>query len=592
MKFRNEDLDKVITQLNIVEVIGEYVDLKKTGSNYKGLCPFHKDTNPSFMVNTSKNIYKCFVCGAGGNVIKFYMEYNKLTYGEAVYELSKKYKLGITPINGNNSENKNKKYYEVLNKALSFFKENIFSNSGREALLYLNKRGMKPDFIKENNLGYALNGWDSLYNYLIKEGYDPLVLSKLGLIKSGDKGYYDTFRDRVIYPIYSPNGNIIAFGGRTMSDRKDLAKYLNSPETPLFHKGRNLYGIKNKGNSIRRKNYALLMEGYMDVLAAHAYGFDVALAPLGTAFSNEQAELLRRYTSNVIIAFDMDNAGRLATEKTSLILKKYGFNIRVLELKNAKDPDEFLKKYGKIEFLKSVKKSKEIFDFLYDFYVKEYDLSNFMAKQNFIGRFKEFFLSVETDLEKSLYLNKLSVSLGMEKEVKILRKILIKNNEETILVKKMQSPHLKTKILKIDELELETLKLCLKDRKYFKQFKNRTITSPFVQNIFDIINQNGEKNYIQELLRGNFFKLEEEEEEIILNISTELSAKNEEDIINTYIEIYKRWFVKEIDEKMSFFKTNDIKSFLNCKKIYEKIISDIKIDDLEENYKEFISMKI
>jgi len=330
----------------------------------------------------------------------------------------------------------------------------------------------------------------------------------------------------------------------------------------------------------------------MDVLAAHAYGFDVALAPLGTAFSNEQAELLKRYTSNVIIAFDMDNAGRLATEKTSLILKKYGFNIRVLELKNAKDPDEFLKKYGKTEFLKSVKKSKEIFDFLYDFYVKEYDLSNFMAKQNFIGRFKEFFLSVETDLEKSLYLNKLSVSLGMEKEVKILRKILIQNNEGTILVKKIQSPHLKTKILKIDELELETLKLCLKDRKYFKQFKNRTITSPFVQNIFDIINQNGEKNYIQELLRGNFFKLEEEEEEIILNISTELSAKNEEDIINTYIEIYKRWFVKEIDEKMSFFKTNDIKSFLNCKKIYEKIISDIKIDDLEENYKEFISMKI
>ena len=592
MKFRNEDVDKVITQLNIVEVIGEYVDLKKTGSNYKGLCPFHKDTNPSFMVSTSKNIYKCFVCGAGGNIIKFYMEFNKLTYGEAVYELSKKYRLDIIPISGNSSEDRNRKYYKILNEALSFFKGNIFSNSGREALFYLNKRGMQPDFIKENDLGYALNGWDSLYNYLIGKGYDPLVLSKLGLIKNGDKGYYDTFRDRIIYPIYSPSGNVIAFGGRTMSDRKDVAKYLNSPETPLFNKGRNLYGIKNKGSSIRRKNYALLMEGYMDVLAAHAYGFDVALAPLGTAFSNEQAELLKRYTSNVIIAFDMDNAGRVASEKASLVLKKYGFNIRILELKNAKDPDEFLKKFGKTEFLKSVKNSKEIFDFLYDYYVKEYDLSNFMAKQNFIGRFKEFFLSVETDLEKSLYLNKLSISLGMEKEVKILRKILIQNNEGTKVFRKIKSPHLKTKILKIDELELETLKLCLKDIKYFKKFKNRTITSPFVQNIFDTIKQNGEKNYIQELLRGNFFKLEEEEEEIILDISIELSAKNEEDIINTYIEIYKRWFVKEIDEKMSFFKTNDIKSFLNCKKIYEKIIGDIKIDDLEENYKEFISMKI
>ncbi len=592
MRFRNEDLDKVITQLNIVEVIGEYVDLKKTGSNYKGLCPFHKDTNPSFMVSTSKNIYKCFVCGAGGNVIKFYMEYNKLTYGEAVYELSKKYNLNISPISGNVSEDRNKKYYKILDEALSFFKGNIFSNSGREALSYLNKRGMQPDFIRENNLGYALNGWDSLYNHLVGKGYDLPTLSKLGLIKSGDKGYYDIFRDRIIYPIYSPSGNVIAFGGRTMSDRKDIAKYLNSPETPVFHKGRNLYGIKNKGSSIRRKNYALLMEGYMDVLAAHAYGFDVALAPLGTAFTNEQAELLKRYTSNVIIAFDMDNAGRVASEKASLVLKKYGFNIRVLELRNAKDPDEFLKKYGKTEFLKSVKNSKEIFDFLYDYYVREYDLNNFMAKQNFISRFKEFFLSVETELEKSLYLNKLSVSLGMEKEIEILKKILILNNEETVVYKKMDIPLLKTRSLKIDELELETLKLCLKDRKYFEKFKNKTITSPFVQNIFDIIEKNGEQNYIQELLRGKFFKLEEEEEEIILNISTELSAKNEDEILNFYIEIYKRWFNREILEKMVFFKTNDIISFLNCKKIYEKIIGDIKIDDLEESYKEFISMKI
>jgi DNA primase len=308
----------------------------------------------------------------------------------------------------------------------------------------------------------------------------------------------------------------------------------------------------------------------MDVLAAHAYGFDVALAPLGTAFSNEQAELLKRYTSNVIIAFDMDNAGRVASEKASLVLKKYGFNIRVLELKNAKDPDEFLKKYGKTEFLKSVKNSKEIFDFLYDYYVREYDLSNFMAKQNFIGRFKEFFLSVETDLEKSLYLNKLSVSLGMEKEVEILKKILILNNEETAGTKIIERPLLKIKSLKIDELELETLKLCLKDKKYFEKFKNKTITFPFVQKIFYTIEQNGEQNYIQELLRGKIFKLEEEEEEIILNISTELSAKTEDDIINTYVEVYKRWFIKEIDEKMEFFKKNDIKSFLNCKKIREK----------------------
>jgi DNA primase len=431
---------------------------------------------------------------------------------------------------------------------------------------------MKPDFITENNLAYALNSWNSLYDYLTNKGYESEILVKLGLIKSGDKGYYDTFRDRIIYPIYSPSGNVIAFGGRTMSDRKDIAKYLNSPETPVFHKGRNLYGIKNKGSSIRRKNYALLMEGYMDVLAAHSYGFDVAIAPLGTAFSEEQAQLLKRYTTNVIIAFDMDNPGRVASEKAALVLKRYGFNIRVLELQNAKDPDEFLKKYGKSEFLKSVKNSKEIFDFLYDYYVREYDLTNFMAKQNFIGRFKEFFLSVETELEKSLYLNKLAISLGMEKEIEILKKILISVDKGNITYKKMDIPKTKSKIMKIDELELETLKLCLKDRKYFEILKNKIILSPLVQRILNIMEENGDKNYIQELLRGQFFKLEEDEEEVILEISTELSSKSEEEILNTYIEVYKRWFIKEIDEKMIYYK-NEKKmiSFFYCQKLKVKI---------------------
>lgn len=590
MRFKNEDIDKVIGQLDIVEVVGEVVELKKTGMNYKGLCPFHKDTNPSFMVSSSKNIYKCFVCGAGGNAIKFYMDYNKLTYGESIYELGKKYNLNIAPVKSGQSQTINKKYYKILEEALLFFSENIFTNSGREALEYLNKRGMKPDFIRENKLGYAPNSWNSLYDYLIKKGYEPEVLSLLGLIKKSEKGYYDTFRDRIIFPIYSPNGDVIAFGGRTMSDRKDIAKYLNSPETPVFHKGRNLYGIKNRGSNVRRKNYALLMEGYMDVLAAHSYGFDVALAPLGTAFSTDQAELLKRYTSNVIIAFDMDNAGRVASEKAALVLKKYGFNIRVLELKNAKDPDEFLKKYGKSEFLKSVKNSKEIFDFFYEYYVKEYDLSNPMAKQNFIIRFKEFFMSVETELEKSLYLDKLSVSLDVGKE--LLKDILISKNK-VIEYTKMEVKPPSTKQIKINELELETLKLSLKKRKYYKSFKNKTILSKLVLDIFRVIEENENKNYIRELLQGKYFKLEDDEEEILLNISTELSSKSQEEVENNYIEVYKRWFNKEIEEKMMYYKDEKkIFLYLECKKIYEIINNDRKKEELEESYEKFMSMKV
>ncbi|RUA09878.1 MAG: DNA primase [Fusobacteria bacterium] len=597
MRFRNEDVEKIITQLNIVDVIGEHVELKKAGSNYKGLCPFHKDTNPSFIVSPSKNIYKCFVCGAGGNVVKFYMEFNKLTYAEAIFDLSKKYKLEIAPISGNFSKNKNKKYYEILDKALSFFKENIFSNNGREALEYLNKRGMKPDFIEKNDLGYAPRGWDSLYNYMVSLGHEPEILEKLGLIKRGEKGYYDTFRDRIIFPIYSPTGNVIAFGGRTMSDRKDIAKYLNSPETPVFHKGRNLYGIKNKGSNIRKKNYAFLMEGYMDVLAAHSYGFDVALAPLGTAFSDEQAELLKRYTSNVILAFDMDNPGRVATEKAGLILKKYGFNIRVLELENAKDPDEFLKEYGKSKFLEAVKTSKEIFDFLYNYYSKEYDLSNFMAKQNFIDRFKDFFRSVETELEKMLYLDKLAVSLEMEKNIDILRKILITENKSNFINKKIDISRIDTsnssKTMKVDALELETLKLSLKDKKYFEIFKNKTLKSPFVQKIFSVISENEGEICVTKLLNGEFFQLEKDEQAIIFDILTNFFTKTETEILEDYIEVYKRWFIKEIDEKMIFYKNEKkMELFLKCQKIKVMINRSLNIEELESSYKEFISMEI
>jgi DNA primase len=218
-----------------------------------------------------------------------------------------------------------------------------------------------------------------------------------------------------------------------------------------------------------------------------------------------------------------------------------------------------------------------------------------MAKQNFITRFKDFFLSVETELEKSLYLNKLAVSLNMEKEIEILRKILITENKGQI---NFYKPKIEEKVntsnsIKINELERETLKLVLKDIKYFEKFKNKTITSPFVEKIFNLIKENGEKNYIQELLRGKFFKLEEDEEEIILDISAELSSKSQEEIKNTYVEIYKRWFIKEIEEKMIFYKSEkQMISFFKCQKIKVKISEEINIEELEKVYGEFISMKI
>jgi DNA primase len=591
MRYNSEDIDKLINELNIVEVVGEYVDLKRAGANFKGLCPFHKDNNPSFMVSPSKNICKCFVCGAGGNPIKFYSDYNKISFGEAVKELGDKYKINIKPVKGYDVlRETNKNYYDILNDSLEYFCEKIFSNEGREALEYLSKRKFKPDFISENKIGFAPRGWNNLYDYLLNKGHNIGDILTLGLVKEGDKGYYDSFRNRIMFPIYSPSGNVIAFGGRTLEDKKDIPKYINSSENPVFHKGQNLYGIKEKGSIIRRKAYSIIMEGYMDVLSAHSFGFDVAVASLGTAFTEEQGKLLKRYTSNAILAFDMDNAGRVAAEKSGIILKSHGFNIRVLELGNAKDPDEFLKKYGKSEFLKCVKESKEIFDYLYEFYSREYDLTNLMAKQNFIARFKDFFQAVETDLEKSLYIDKLSKSLELEKG--LLSDILIVNNKKNVKNKnteKFLQREYTGKVEKINKLEFDTLKIILSKPEYFNYFENKNIKNNLLHKIIVFYKEEGlSENAVKIILKSDFFQ-EEEKKRILEIAASSMEYFDEKNLNRDLREVFLGWFRKEIKEMLEKFKVNeDIISFFKIKKISENIEkTDVKLEEIQNFYQEF-----
>ncbi|MFR3298389.1 MAG: DNA primase [Fusobacterium sp.] len=526
MKYRSEDIDNLINQLKIEEVVGEVVELKKSGANYKGLCPFHQDTTPSFSVSPSKNICKCFSCGAGGNPVKFYSEYYKISFEEAAEQLAKKYNIPLRSYKINDKQEKeNDKYYRIMNIAHQFFQDKIFENEGRNAMEYLSGRGVNPKFIRENELGYAPNSWNDLYDYLIAKGFEKEDIISLGLAKEGEKGIYDAFRNRIMFPIYSPQGSIIAFGGRTLETSKEIPKYINSPDTPIFKKGKNLYGIKDKGNILRKKNYSLLMEGYMDVLSAHLYGFDVALASLGTAFTLEQGQLLKRYTNNVILSLDMDKAGQTATEKTAFILKNLGFNIRVLKFQNAKDPDEFLKKYGKEEFLKAVKNSLEIFDFLYDFYSKEYDLSNIMSKQKFIERFKDFFQNVESNLEKTLYLDKLSKAVNIEKS--ILQDMLITNNKYREMKPSFyaEEKEQSSKSVVKNALEDITMELILADINYYEYFKDKDIETPLCRKMFEFFKntrEKGEENIsgkeLKEYLNSGIFSAAEAEKIFTLNM--------------------------------------------------------------------------
>ena len=497
MYYKQEDIDKLLDNLRIEEVVGEFIELKKVGSSYKGLCPFHADTNPSFSVTPEKKICKCFVCGSGGNSINFYSKIKNISYTEAIRELAKKYRINIKEYNSTNPNENYEKFYNIMEETHNFFMDKMFSQDSRGALEYLSNRGLDTDLIKEHQLGYASPKWSELYEFLNSKGYSDEDLLALGLVKKSEEGrIYDAFRNRVIFPIFSPSGRIIAFGGRSLEKDDSIPKYINSPDTPIFKKGKNIYGIERAVN-IKNKNYSILMEGYMDVLSANIFGFDTSIAPLGTALTEEQAQLIKRYSSNILLSFDMDKAGISATERASFILKSQGFNIRVLQFEESKDPDEFLKKNGKEAFLKVVENSLEIFDFLYNLYSSEYDLNNIIAKQNFIERFKEFFINIENDLEKEMYLKKLSEKIDIS--IDVLRKTLVEQNKKYLIRKdyidEAQEKIEKKEFKQANNLEMAIIKMLLRKPNYYENFFiNENLESDIAKKIFKFFNEKIKEN--------------------------------------------------------------------------------------------------
>ena len=594
MKYKAEDIDLLIDSLKIEEVVGEFVELKKAGANYKGLCPFHPDTTPSFMVSPSKNICKCFVCGAGGNPISFYSQYKKISFLEAVEELSKKYAIPIKGIesSGTKQQENYERYYEIMREAHLFYKESIFSNQGRAALEYLSNRKLNPKIIKENGLGFAPDKWNELSDYLLAKGYESKDLLKLGLVKEGENGNnYDTFRNRIIFPIYSIKGEVIAFGGRTLEKDKETPKYINSPDTPIFKKGKNLYGLERSG-IIRKKNYAMLMEGYMDVLSAYIYGFDVALAPLGTALTEEQGVLLKKYTSNIILSFDSDAPGQAATERAGLILKSLGFNIRILQLEGAKDPDEYLKQYGKENFLKCVKNSVEIFDFLFKYYLKDYDLSNMMSKQNFINRFKDFFQCVDTELEKTLYLDRLSKELDIEKN--ILKEILIDKNRKKSrkFEEDLVNISIGEEVEIINRVEKDTIFLILAKKEYFEYFKDKRIKGSLTKKVFQYMKNIDRDESVVDIPKHIELTTQELEQWQLIICSLIENVSNEKKIEELLKETFLSWFKQEIEVSYRKVKgMNLIEGLLLTNKIKQLEIKLSKIDNFDEIQKVYECFK-
>lgn len=353
-------LEDIKNSIDIVELISEYVHLKKAGQNWKGLCPFHTEKTPSFTVSPAKQIFHCFGCGAGGDIFTFLTRYETLTFPEALNMLAKK--AGITLKVSQKSAVRAGEKEILINMhrdATGFFRQNLPKNP--KAAAYFRERGIDKENLDVFELGFALKSWNALLNYLTRKGYKLEDIKKAGLAVQGDKGYYDTFRDRVMFPIHDLKGDVIAFGGRSIDGSEP--KYLNSPETPIFNKRRVLYGLNSAKDSIKKHGNVLFMEGYLDVIAAHMFGFSNAVAALGTALTPDHGKLIKRFVEDVFLVFDSDQAGIKAVRNAAGILLECGLEVKILSVPDNEDPDSFLRKNGKEAFEALIKDPPHVIDF-------------------------------------------------------------------------------------------------------------------------------------------------------------------------------------------------------------------------------------
>lgn len=408
MRYPEEVVEEVRMKNDIVDVISGYVKLQKKGSNYFGLCPFHNEKSPSFSVSPSKQMYYCFGCGAGGNVITFVMEYENYSFMEALQMLADRAGVAL-PKQEYSKEAKEAAdlrtaLLEINRMAANYYYYQLTNPQGEAGYRYLRDRQLSDDTIRHFGLGFANKTSDDLYRYLRAKGYDDRILKETGLVTIEERGAHDKFWNRVMFPIMDVNNRVIGFGGRVMGAGEP--KYLNSPETKLFDKSRNLYGLNYA--RLSREKYILICEGYMDVIAMHQAGFTNAVASLGTAFTTQHAALLKRYTDKVVLTYDSDGAGTKAALRAIPILRDVGISIRVLNMQPYKDPDEFIKNMGAEAFRERIEQARNSFLFEIDVLKRNYEMEDPEQKTEFYNQVAKKLCEFPEALERDNYLEAVS----------------------------------------------------------------------------------------------------------------------------------------------------------------------------------------
>ena len=404
MAFPAAFIDELVQRNPIEDVVGQYVNLRRSGANLFGLCPFHGEKTASFSVAPDKGIYYCFGCHKGGGVINFQMEVEGLSYPDAVRALAKRVGMEVPEDEQYQSRYRAQERLWALHKeAARFFHSQLYAPTGTEALNYALGRGMSKSILTTFGVGFAPDTWDSLVRAMRAKGYTDQELKDSGLVTVSQKNgnIFDRFRGRLMFPIIDVRGNVIGFGGRIIKKDDNSAKYLNSPETLIFNKRKNLFGLNLAKKT--KKDFLILVEGNIDVVALHQYGFDNAVASLGTSLTEEQATLLSRYTEQIVLIYDGDNAGQNATKRAIPILEKAGIQVKVLQLRDAKDPDEFLKKFGADRFKLLLEESSNRVEYQLNAILKKYDLRDDDQKVKYLQESAELICTLSSSVQREVY---------------------------------------------------------------------------------------------------------------------------------------------------------------------------------------------
>jgi len=419
LRFSSDLLEEIRNRCDIVDIISEYVHLKPAGKGFKGLCPFHEEKTPSFMVSPEKQLFHCFGCGEGGNVFNFLMKYEKLSFFEAVKMLAQKSGVPL-PVDEEKEDilhKKKERLYKLNNLVANYYRECLFrSNQGKKIINYLKKRGIIDTSVEKYKLGYAPPNWDALTNFLKKKGYSYEELIKAGLIKKSktEGKYIDYFRDRIIFPIFNLSGRVIGFGGRVLDD--SLPKYINSPETLVYNKGSNLYSLNFAREDIRKKNYIIIVEGYTDVLITQQYEFNNVAASLGTALTTKQIDLIKRFTDTVLIAYDADSAGNMATLRSLDLLVKAGLEVKVIDLPSGYDPADFLIKKERETFQNLIDGSLSLIDYKLKLLYSKYSIKTIEGKVKVVKEILPTLSVIGNEVELRAQTKKISEELKLSEE--------------------------------------------------------------------------------------------------------------------------------------------------------------------------------